>query len=61
MVADPTHPLRGVVAGCGAAMTLVKLYYFRPFRDIMPRHPKIDLDDFIDDMQLAGQGKADSL
>eukprot|EP00972_Heterocapsa_arctica_P028178 4145081-Heterocapsa_arctica.AAC.1 len=61
MVADPTTPLRGVVAGCGAATNLVKLYYFRPFKDFMPRHPNIDLDAFINDMQLAGQGKADPL
>eukprot|EP00972_Heterocapsa_arctica_P083288 12272746-Heterocapsa_arctica.AAC.1 len=27
----------------------------------MPRHPKIDLDAFIDNMQLAGQGKDDPL
>eukprot|EP00972_Heterocapsa_arctica_P091566 13507988-Heterocapsa_arctica.AAC.1 len=27
----------------------------------MPRHPRIDVDAFIDDMQLAGQGKTDLL
>mgnify|MGYP000255575817 FL=1 len=61
MVADPTTPLRGVVAGCGAATTLVKLYYFRPFKEFMPRHPSIDMDAFIGDMQVAGQGKAETL
>eukprot|EP00972_Heterocapsa_arctica_P016540 2441044-Heterocapsa_arctica.AAC.1 len=61
MVAEPTDPLRGVVAGCGAATTLVELYFYTPFRDFMPRHPAIDMDAFIDDMQLAGQGKTDQL
>eukprot|EP00972_Heterocapsa_arctica_P104184 15354096-Heterocapsa_arctica.AAC.1 len=61
MVAQSTDPLRGLVAGCGAATTLVKLYYYRPFRDFMPRHPSIDINAFIDDMQLAGQGKSDQL
>eukprot|EP00972_Heterocapsa_arctica_P074789 11036927-Heterocapsa_arctica.AAC.1 len=27
----------------------------------MPRHPSIDMDALIDDMQLAGQGKTDQL
>eukprot|EP00972_Heterocapsa_arctica_P001559 224437-Heterocapsa_arctica.AAC.1 len=27
----------------------------------MPRHPSIDMDAFIDDMQLAGHGKTDLL
>eukprot|EP00972_Heterocapsa_arctica_P042962 6333478-Heterocapsa_arctica.AAC.1 len=61
MVADPTDPLRGVVAGCGTATTLVKLYYYRPFRDFMPRRLSVDMDAFIDDIQLAGQGKTDQL
>jgi hypothetical protein len=61
MVVNPTIPLRGVVAGCGAATTLVKLYYFRPFRDFTIRHPVADMDAFIDDVQLAGQGKPDKL
>eukprot|EP00972_Heterocapsa_arctica_P032641 4807335-Heterocapsa_arctica.AAC.1 len=61
MVADPTTPHRGVVAGCGAATTLVKLYYYRPFQAFTLRHPTIDMDAFIVDMQLAGQGKPDKL
>eukprot|EP00972_Heterocapsa_arctica_P068394 10106186-Heterocapsa_arctica.AAC.1 len=40
---------------------MVKLYYYRPFQTFTVRHPAIDMDAFVDDMQLASQGKPHKL
>ena len=52
-------PFRGVVAGCGGATTLVKVYYCRPFRSFSFRHPCVQFDAYIDDTQLAVEGQPD--
>ena len=39
MVAEAVEPFRGVVAGCGGATTLVKVYYYRPFSSFTLRNP----------------------
>ena len=61
MVNDPCYPSQGVVAGCGAATTHVKLYYHEPFRLFGARWLQVGLDAYIDDMQVSTEGDEDSV
>ena len=57
MLAPAQRPARGVVAGCGAATTLVKVLVLKAFDDYLAKHTEISLDSFVDDVQLSMCGK----
>ena len=61
MTSQAVCAMQGVVAGCGAATTLVKVFYYRPFLDFGLRHPRVVMDVFIDDTQVASQGREELL
>ena len=49
-------PLHGVVAGCAAATTFVKIYTIEPLDSFLLRNPFAQLDVYIDDFHLGAQG-----
>ena len=51
----PVCPSRSVVPVCTWAGTLIKVYYLAPF-DAFVAGPKVELDVFVDDIQVAAQG-----
>ena len=55
-VAPPAWPTRGVLPGCAWAGTLVKVYYLTALDAFTLRHPRVELDVYVDDIQLAAQG-----
>ena len=57
MTSKACFPRKGVVAGCGAATTLVKVLYLKAFLAFQGRHPQCSLDVFVDDLQLSQQGE----
>ena len=57
--AAPRFASRGVVAGCSLATTLVKLYLLRRLDQFVLRHPRVDMNVFIDDFGLATSGTAE--
>ena len=61
MCAQEIQPDRGVVAGCGGATTLVKVYYYRPFKGFALRNPRVFLDAYIDDTGMSMQGPPASI
>ena len=48
---------RGVVAGCSLATTLIKIYLLRRLDGLLERHPRIDLNVYIDDIAIACLGR----
>ena len=47
---------RGICAGCGAATTLIKVHYLRPFERTAWTIPRVRLRVFVDDLQLDHEG-----
>ena len=45
-----------MLPGCAWAGTLVKVYYLTALDALTTRHPRIELDVYVDDIQLAAQG-----
>ena len=58
-VSPPLRAGRGVIAGCGFAMTFVKVYCEKPFSDFCKRHPKVKLDAYVDDLTLSASAATD--
>ena len=52
----PAWPTHGVLPGCAWAGTLVKVYYLTALDALTARHPRIELDVYVDDIQIAAQG-----
>ena len=53
-VVDPVRPNKGVLLGCGWAMTLVKVYYKEPQMEVLEQHPTVALNVTVDDLQVLG-------
>jgi ribonuclease HI len=56
MVLRCAAPKRGIGAGCGAATTLIKVNYLRPFTEANLRIPRLRLSIFVDDVELSQEG-----
>jgi len=52
MVQRGARASRAIGAGCGAATTLIKVHYLRPFGNVMKKIPGLRLKVFVDDVQL---------
>ena len=50
--APPLWPTRGIVAGCSAATTFVKVYMIEEMDRLTTMHPSIEWDAYLDDIQL---------
>ena len=46
---------QSIIAGCGMATTLLKVYMLRVFDSLSRYHPGIDLHTYVDDVDLASQ------
>ena len=46
---------QSIIAGCGMATTLLKVYMLRVFGTLSRYHPGIDLHTYVDDVDLASQ------
>ena len=55
------HPSHGVVAGCAAATTFVKVYTLDPLDGFLLRNPFAQLDVYIDDFNIGAQGTPTSI
>eukprot|EP00972_Heterocapsa_arctica_P001212 175602-Heterocapsa_arctica.AAC.1 len=49
-------PRRGIIAGCSAATTLVKVYTVMECDSVVQKHPEVGFDFFVDDWQGAAVG-----
>ncbi len=57
IIAKEVYPTRGIVAGCGMATTLVKLYCRDPFDTFVEKLPKdLHFDAHVDDLVISGEG-----
>ena len=57
MVADPVVPQRGVIAGCFAATSWIRVGMILPLDSLVIRCPVVDFDLFIDDLVMATVGR----
>ena len=51
------RPNRGIAPGCSFATTLVKVYCIQPFDEVVEKHPDVDFDIYIDDLQMDVEAK----
>ena len=58
-VTEAVEPNRGVLPGCGWAMTPIKVYYREPCVEIMRARPGVALNVAVDDIQITACGSGD--
>jgi hypothetical protein len=58
---EGVRPDRGIAPGCHLATTLVKVYCLLPFDGVARRHPEVDLDIYIDDLQISARGEPEQV
>ncbi len=51
-VSDAIHPTRGFMAGCARALALIKVVMVRRMDRYVARHPRVNLDLYVDDVEL---------
>ena len=56
-LAEGLWPTTGIVAGCAAATTELKLYMMSAVVTCVARHPQVKFSVFVDDIGLDGQGR----
>ena len=54
--AAPIYPRCGVIAGCALAKSLVAVYYLPVMDAFVARHPRVEVDVYVDDLTLAVSG-----
>ncbi len=52
----PILPTRGILAGCSAALALLKVSMIRSLDEFITRHPRVDLEVYVDDAELQAIG-----
>ena len=60
-VAEAVVPTCGIPPGCTMAGTLVKVYYIGDFDAYTLRHPQVELDVFVDDLQNSAFGSEEAI
>ncbi len=55
-VSEAIHPTRGFMAGCARALALVKVLMIRRMDAYVARHPRVNLDIYVDDVELQAVG-----
>ena len=58
-VTEAVRPSRGVLPGCGWAMTRIKVYYREPFSETMKSYLGVALHVTVDDIQITACGSSD--
>ena len=60
-IAEAVIPNRGMPPRCSWACTLVKVYYLAAFDAFVCRHPRVDLDVYVDDLQCSASGTGEAI
>ncbi len=55
-VSEAVHPTRGFMAGCARALALIKVLMIRRMDAYVARHPRVNLDWYVDDVELQAVG-----
>ncbi len=55
-VSGAIHPTRGFMAGCARALALIKVVMVRKMDAYVARHPRVNLDLYVDDVELQATG-----
>ncbi len=55
-VGEELHAGRGIIAGCGLATTLVKVYSLEPYDRLVKRVPDMFFDNYLDDNHVGAEG-----
>ncbi len=55
-VSQAVHPTRGFMAGCARALALIKVLMIRRMDAYVARHPRVNLDWYVDDVELQAVG-----
>ncbi len=55
-VSEAVYPTRGFMAGCARALALIKVLMVRRMDAYIARHPRVNLDVYVDDVELQAIG-----
>ncbi len=55
-VSEPIMPTRGFMAGCSRALALIKVVMIRRMDAYVARHPRVNLDLYVDDVEMQAIG-----